>query len=311
MQALLRGYMARKIVRKMKPEKAKKPKAEGNSVKEIVKIASSKVEEQVLKSQGNDAENPVEKSKPAEKTVERQESSDAAPSVNVSITCEDGSTYTGKFLSITLLIGMMSNKKKNGKGVCVWPNGAKYEGEWKDNQFSGQGVFYVPNGAVIDGVWMNGKLNGQAKYTFPTGETIEGNFANDLPHGKIKHKKEDGSVFEGSCVEGKKCGQGVMTWPDGRKYEGEFKDDEMHGTGTLYGKDSSVYKGQFMKGKKHGDAVYSWKDGRKYVGTFFNGKQHGIGKYTTKEGTKTGKWENGTRVAWIESADTDKNNNSS
>lgn len=50
----------------------------------------------------------------------------------------------------------------------------------------------------------------------------------------------------------------------------------------------------------HGKGIYTWTDGRVYEGPFLNGKQHGIAKYTSKEGTKIGKWENGIRVAWMD-----------
>ena len=50
-----------------------------------------------------------------------------------------------------------------------------------------------------------------------------------------------------------------------------------------------------------GFGVYTWANGRKYEGEWVNGKQHGKGKLFLLDGTiKTGIWENGIRIKWIE-----------
>ena len=74
-------------------------------------------------------------------------------------------------------------------------------------------------------------------------------------------------------------GKGVYTWADGRKYEGDYLNDRKHGFGS-----------------------YVWADGRQYVGEWLNGKQHGEGKYkqANGQGFKTGVWQDGKRVQWLE-----------
>ncbi len=46
--------------------------------------------------------------------------------------------------------------------------------------------------------------------------------------------------------------------------------------------------------------MYRWKDGRVYEGQFEKGKQHGVGKYTARGVTRTGRWNQGVRVAWLD-----------
>ena len=44
-----------------------------------------------------------------------------------------------------------------GYGVFEWPDGRKYEGEYKDDKKEGYGTFYWPDGRKYTGAWLNGK----------------------------------------------------------------------------------------------------------------------------------------------------------
>ena len=65
----------------------------------------------------------------------------------------------------------MKNKKREGKGVQVWPvinwikDGAKYEGNFKNDEASGFGKFWHVDGDFYEGEWKNDKANGYGKYT--------------------------------------------------------------------------------------------------------------------------------------------------
>ena len=43
------------------------------------------------------------------------------------------------------------------KGTKIFPNGDKYEGEWKNNKMHGAGVFTWSNGKVKKGTWNEGE----------------------------------------------------------------------------------------------------------------------------------------------------------
>ena len=55
----------------------------------------------------------------------------------------------------------------NGKGVFEWPDGRKYEGEYKNDKKEGHGVFTWPDGRQYDGNWKNGRQDGEGKFYYP------------------------------------------------------------------------------------------------------------------------------------------------
>ena len=69
-----------------------------------------------------------------------------------------------------------NNDKMNGKGyfilwllgICYYPNGNKYEGEFKDemphgigNSLNYLGKYYAADGSKYEGEWENGKVQGK------------------------------------------------------------------------------------------------------------------------------------------------------
>ena len=47
-----------------------------------------------------------------------------------------------------------------GKGVEQWPDGKRYEGDFKQGKKDGQGTFEWPNGNKYIGSWQSGKQHG-------------------------------------------------------------------------------------------------------------------------------------------------------
>ena len=44
---------------------------------------------------------------------------------------------------------------RHGPGVQVWPDNAKYEGEFKNDKANGKGKFTNAKGDIYDGEWAN------------------------------------------------------------------------------------------------------------------------------------------------------------
>jgi hypothetical protein len=47
--------------------------------------------------------------------------------------------------------GYLKDGARHGPGVQVWPDGAKYEGEWRLNKANGKGKFWHADGDVYEG----------------------------------------------------------------------------------------------------------------------------------------------------------------
>ncbi len=65
-----------------------------------------------------------------------------------------------KFLKWLILKGYLREGLRQGPGVQVWPDGAKYEGEWRNNKANGKGKFWHADGDVYEGEWKDDKANG-------------------------------------------------------------------------------------------------------------------------------------------------------
>lgn len=62
----------------------------------------------------------------------------------------------------------------------VGPDGAKYEGEWKNNKANGRGKFWHVDGDYFEGEWRDDKANGQGMYIHTNGARYEGDWVEDL-----------------------------------------------------------------------------------------------------------------------------------
>jgi hypothetical protein len=60
----------------------------------------------------------------------------------------DGDRYEGEF----------KNGRLHGYGAFFWRNGRSYEGEWQDDLPHGRGVFTWPDGSKYKGLWEQGKV---------------------------------------------------------------------------------------------------------------------------------------------------------
>jgi len=60
------------------------------------------------------------------------------------------------------------------KGLCNYPDGKTYEGEWLDGKPNGRGIKGWPDGRKYDGLWTLGKPVGQGRKIYPDGRAKEG-----------------------------------------------------------------------------------------------------------------------------------------
>jgi hypothetical protein len=126
-----------------------------------------------------------------------------------------GNVYVGNFV----------NGKRDGKGVMKYPDGAVYDGEWKDGQQHGEGKYTWSNGHIYVGEFRNGNLNGRGVYTYT-----------------------DGAVYDGEWKDGRMHGKGKHTWSNGDMYVGEWENDRRNGDVTLTMANGESFKQVYVKG---------------------------------------------------------------
>ena len=82
---------------------------------------------------------------------------------------------------------------RQGLGVCRWPDGSMYDGNWFEGMRHGKGTFTDSQGNVYTGAWTNDQMNGLGEMTM----------------------SEDGRTLKGRWVEGKLQGEGTIRKKDG------------------------------------------------------------------------------------------------
>lgn len=48
----------------------------------------------------------------------------------------------------------------------IYPDGSRYEGDWRHDLKQGFGAYYYPNGDIYEGAWFKGKRHGMGTYFF-------------------------------------------------------------------------------------------------------------------------------------------------
>ncbi len=193
---------------------------------------------------------------------------------------DDGAEPTGRFV--------------DGYGVKVFPDGRRYEGDFREGAFEGQGTMTFPSGAVYTGRFRNGKRHGLGAMTFANGFRYEGHFRENRSHGYGALFFPDGTEYHGQFENGRFNGRGVLTFPDGGRYEGCFRDDRRHGLGTMTFPNGFKYEGQFADNRADGHGTLTYPGGARYVGQLKAGKCHGYGEMVYADGARyEGRFETG------------------
>ena len=119
--------------------------------------------------------------------------------------------------------------------LVVLPNGALYKGEWnkQTNVREGRGIEMQRNGIRYEGHFKNNQYSGRGRYYHANGNVFEGWLERDNANGKGAIKYFDGSKYEGDWVEDAKTGNGKWNYNDGTSYEGQVVKGKKHGVGYM------------------------------------------------------------------------------
>ena len=215
---------------------------------------------------------------------------------------------TSLFLLEQVQAQCLSGDCKNGKGIYLFPSGAKYIGFFKNGECHGIGVCYFTDGSKYQGNWKNRFPEGHGIKTYSDGTVRNGYWKKGRPvdeNGNLveeiyiqKESKNDGTDIQAGCLTGN-CisGDGVMTYVDGSKYEGQFSKGKITGFGTWYYPNGEKYVGNFSNGLPTGKGTLYKQNGTQHSGSWRAGEYIGeIKEPAAKTGCISGNCQNGRGV---------------
>ena len=123
---------------------------------------------------------------------------------------------------------LAADGKRHGKGVRVFPDGSRYEGDWFSDQCQGFGVYVGggPSGVRYEGEWRAGLRHGVGVESY--GTTGSGRVV--CPLGGV-HVGGARCFYDGEWERGLYHGEGTFTCADGRQYHGAWAGGKRHGYG--------------------------------------------------------------------------------
>ena len=193
------------------------------------------------------------------------------------------------FSFTTIHAQCISGDCKNGKGIYLYPSGAKYVGDFKNGEIHGIGTCHYTNGSKYQGNWANRYPEGEGVKILADGTTIHGPWKKGKPVNVTaaleqdilvaRGIRDDGTDIQSGCIAGN-CinGKGTFAYPDGSKYSGEFANKKIHGWGTWDYPNGDKFVGSFQKGLEDGQGALYKADGSVLVGQWIGGEYIGQAK---------------------------------
>jgi hypothetical protein len=178
--------------------------------------------------------------------------------------------------------GQFKEDQRHGRGMCIYPDGARYTGEWAAGAVSGEGRFEHANGDVFVGTLAHGhRVRG--KLTWASGDEYDGEFAagDNRPAGEgTMHYSSVGVVHAGTWRGGRAEGAGERReLASGVLRRGAFDGERLHGEGV-----------EVLPGGVGGRPT-----AERYEGTFEQGERHGRG---TVQNARTEAWSGEWSSSW-------------
>lgn len=168
-------------------------------------------------------------------------------------------------------------------------------GQWrciKGDCYEGYGACLFPDGARYEGQFVSGKIQGLGAMFFANGDLYSGEWTNQIRQGKGRLKFKSGDEYLGEFYQNQIQGQGKMTYANNNFYEGGWQSNKPQGKGVLFLNTQGRYEGYFVNGKFEGEGVFYYPDGSKYQGKWKANERNGQGTLTARDGTvQKGFWE--------------------
>ena len=236
-------------------------------------------------------------------------------------TWSDGGYYDGEYKATkinkaTLLQAPLCNGKRDGFGLRVFTNGARYTGQWSDDKMHGQGQLLQAEGSGYEGQFFNGYRQGTGsekygniigiQFLCPAGHRhpgtgyceYKGQWVRDHWHGKGEYKCCDGRPYVGEFSWGKRHGKGLQEY----LRDGDTGDLDRYcvgGRGSTYR--YKCYDGNWVDDTKSGFGQLYFVNSDSLTGNFVQGQPHGLMKviFSAKGRVRYANYERGTRLSWV------------
>ena len=186
--------------------------------------------------------------------------------------------------------GEWKNGKRDGLGILIKKDVAKFIGQFVEDQVNGFGILIDDNGDEYKGYWKKSKAHGLGIYNKKGIISYKGKWKLDKQNG-FGIEKWPQLEYIGEYLNGNKEGYGVLNIRDGI-YEGQMKDGNINGVGSFVFKDKRKYQGEFVNNKIEGYGILTWPDGKVFVGGFKDDLEDGFGIFYTSKKIYIGFWQN-------------------
>ena len=188
--------------------------------------------------------------------------------------------------------GEWKNRKRDGVGILIWKNVAKFIGEFLEDRVWGFGILHHDDGDEFKGYWEEFQAKGVGKYHTKKIMNYDGFWDNDKQNGFGMEKWPRNTKFEGEYLDGNKEGVGILNIEDKGVYQGEMKNGNINGIGKFIFSDGRSYEGEFVDNKMEGYGILNWPDGKIFVGEFREDVQDGFGIFYSRKKIYIGLWKN-------------------
>jgi len=163
--------------------------------------------------------------------------------------------------------GQFKAEHCDGKGRKVWPDQARYDGQWQKGRKHGQGALQEAGARRYEGGWKDGKRDGVGFQIFDAQTRYDGRWENGLQHGSGKYLDEKTqTTFEGQWVCGSRHGPGILRGKEGYREKlvychGMLTSSEViqkpgvYGNPSVYDKPRKPVQEKVLPPKNGGDAI--------------------------------------------------------
>merc|ERR1712100_490914 len=128
------------------------------------------------------------------------------------------STYTGAYVA----------NLKDGEGVFEYPDGSKYQGNWRHDKRHGDGVYWYANGDIYSGEWKFGTKHGRGTFIHAESNAkLIGTYV-DGKYVKGKWVMSD-ATYTGGYKDNKPFGPGQFVFGNGNRQDGQYVAKEASG----------------------------------------------------------------------------------